>query len=150
MVSSKRTASVTSKSSHMSTTLAKFHNAVRMVWHPLLEASCIFTSRQYRFWDPTLSRFLSATLPSSIMWMEDGSSSQGLVSHLSKWHWCIPPVLLFLGSMWLLLLPAHPGLVQNVVPQIVPSLGLNQQRDAGLAFPSCFFNFFYWALLHSG
>ena len=61
----------------MSTTLAKFHNAVRMAQHPLLEASCIFTSRQYCLWDLALLWFLSATLPSSVTWMKDGSKQSG-------------------------------------------------------------------------
>ena len=76
VVSSKGTASVTSKPSSMiSTKLAEFHNVANTAWHPLLEASCIF--RQYRFWELALSQFLSAILPSSVVWTGDESKHLG-------------------------------------------------------------------------
>ena len=57
--------------------LAEFHNAAKITLHPLLEASCIFTSIQYCFWYLALLQFLSATLPSSVVWAEDESKQLG-------------------------------------------------------------------------
>ena len=60
-----------------STTLAKFHNVAWRARHPLLEASCIFTSRQYRFQDLTLSQFLGVMPSNPVSWMEDGLKQLG-------------------------------------------------------------------------
>ena len=69
---------MTSSSSPIrSTTFAEFHNAVQRAWHPLLEASCIFTSRQYHFQDLALSQFLGVMPPSPVSWMEDGLKHSG-------------------------------------------------------------------------
>ena len=73
-------------------------------------------------------------------------STSGQMPHLSKPHRCSPSVLLYLGSMRLLLLCTHPGLVWNFSPRVTPSLDLNLWRDTSLVSLSCFFD---WALLHS-
>ena len=133
----------------MLTTLAELHNVVRITWHPLPEASCIFTSRQYRFCDLTLSQFLSAILPSSVTWTEDESKQLGFgvpfievasVHSTSASLSGVDKALSASHSSWLSL---------KCRSSIMPSFGLNWWRDTGLAFPSCFFDFFYWALLCS-
>ena len=73
----------------ISTMLAGFHSIAKTALHSLVEASCIFTSGQYCFWDLTLLQFLGATLPSSIMWMEDELKHLGsdatLIKAASMW-----------------------------------------------------------------
>ena len=150
MLLSRRTASVMSKSSSMILTkLAEFHYIANTAWHPFQEASCILTSRQYCFWELALSWFLSIILPSSVVWTGGELKHLGSVTHLSKPHQCDSLVLFCLGLMRLLLLRAHPSSVQNIIPQIMLSLGLNLWRDTSLASLSCFYDFSYWALWHS-
>ena len=149
MVSSKRTASVTSRSSPIrSTTLVEFHNVARRARHPLLEASCLFTSGQYHLWDLASSRFLGVMPPNPVSWTEDGLKQLGFgvpsieamsVSSTSASLTGVDTIPSASRSSWL-----------SSDPWIMLSYGSNQQRGASLAFPSCFFDFFYWALLHLG